>query len=233
MFRVFLVSVALIALLACGCTTTNTPTTTMPGSTGTITVVTTPAGATIYLDSSLQGTSPMNITANAGSHTVELRFPDGYMWSTPIIVTAGDVSHITVEAPEIPPIVTRIPLVTPPPPKGLVLTNLKGYQGGGDYLTRLSFNLALAPGEGPVDLSRAAFELRIPGTSVTPYWEITKRQHTTTGTVLTPGDMFTVTVSTPRIDAGEMFTLEIRPEGQDPLIISRQVPTPVGISTPL
>jgi hypothetical protein len=226
MFRAFLVSVALVTLFACGCTT-------MPGSPGTVAVVTTPAGAAIYLDGSLQGTSPMNITANAGSHTVELRFSNGYNWSTPIVVTAGSVSHIAVVAPEITPIETRIPLVTTAPPKGLILTNLMGYQGGGDYLTRLSFNLALAPGEGPIDLSRATFDLRIPGTSVTPYWEITKRQYVTTGTVLTPGDVFTVTVSTPRIDAGEMFTFEIWPEGQDPLIITRRVPTPVGIATPL
>jgi hypothetical protein len=226
MFRAFLLSVALVALFACGCTTA-------PGSTGVIAVVTTPAGAAIYLDGSLQGTSPLNITANAGSHSVELRFPDGYTWSTPIIVPGGAVSHIEVVAPEITPIETRVPLITPAPPQGLILTNLMGYQGGGDYLTRLSFNLALAPGDGPIDLSKAIFELRTPGASVTPYWEITKRQYVTTGTVLTPGDVFTVTVSTPRIDAGEMFTLEIRPEEQDPLIITRQVPSPVGISTPL
>jgi hypothetical protein len=226
MFRAFLVSVALVTLFACGCTT-------MPGSPGMIAVVTTPAGAAIYLDGSLQGTSPVNITANAGSHTVEIRFTDGYSWSTPIIVTAGGVSHIAVVAPEITPIETRIPLVTTAPPKGLILTNLMGYQGGGDYLTRLSFNLALAPGESPIDLSQAVFELRIPGTTVNPYWEITKRQYVTTGKVLTPGDVFTLTVSTPRIDAGEMFTFEIRPEGQDPLIITRKVPVPVGITTPL
>jgi hypothetical protein len=226
MFRVFLVSVALVALLACGCTT-------MPGSPGTIVVVTTPAGAAISLDGSPQGTSPINITADAGAHTVELQFPDGYTWSTPIIVTAGGVSHIAVVAPEITPIETRVPLVTPAPPKGLVLTNLMGYQGGGDYLTRLSFNLALAPGEAPIDLSKATFELRTPETTVTPYWEITKRQYVTTGTVLTTGDVFTLTVSTPRINAGEMFTFEIRPEGREPLTITRQVPTPVGISTPL
>jgi hypothetical protein len=226
MFRAFLVSVALVTLFACGCTT-------MPGSPGTIAVVTTPAGAAIYLDGSFQGTSPMNITANAGSHVVEVRFTDGYNWSTPIVVTAGGVSHIAVVAPEITPVETRIPLVTTAPPKGLILTNLMGYQGGGDYLTRLSFNLALAPGEGPIDLSKAVFELRTPGTTVTPYWEITKRQYVTTGKVLTPGDVFTVTVSTPRIDAGEMFTFEIRPEGQDPLIITRKVPIPVGIATPL
>jgi hypothetical protein len=30
-----------------------------------------------------------------------------------------------------------------------------------------------------------------------------------------------------------MFTFEIQPEGLDPLIITRQVPRPVGITTPL
>lgn len=229
MLRASLVLIAMIALFCCGCTT-------MQGSqvtTGTIAVVSTPAGATISVDGTPQGTSPMNITVKAGSHTVDLIFPDGYTWSTPVVVTAGGISQVTFIAPGVTPVGTQIPVVTPTPQKGLILTNMKGYQGGGDYITRISFNLQLAPGEEPIDLDKAAFEVRTLETSVTPYWEITKRQYVANNSVLTSGDLFLVTVSTPRINAGDMFTFEIRPEGTVPLSLTKRVPAPVGLTTNL
>jgi hypothetical protein len=227
MFRAFLVSVALIAALACGCTS-------ITGSPGTIAVATTPAGAGIYLDGAYQGVSPMDlINVGSGSHTVELRFPDGYNWSTEILVSGGGVSHIDVVAPGglTTQEVTRTSYPTPTPITGLLITNMKGYQGGGNYITRLTFDLALAPGEQPVDLSQATFELRTENETINPYWQILDRRYVSTDSVLTAGDTFTMSLSTQRINAGETFTLVIAPENQEPTVLTKQVPDPIGVVT--
>jgi hypothetical protein len=227
MFRAFLISVALIAALSCGCSS-------FSGSPGTIAVVTTPPGAGIYLDNAYQGVSPMDITGVvSGMHTVELRFPDGYIWSTEILVSGGGISHIDVLAPvglTTPEAVqTSFPPSTTAP--GLLITNMKGYQGGGNYITRLTFDLALAPGEQPVDLSKATFELQTEKETINPYWQILDRRYVSTDSVLTAGDTFAMSLSTQRINAGETFTLVIAPENQEPTILTKQVPDPIGVVT--
>ncbi len=230
MFRAFLVSVALIAALACGCTS-------LTGSPGTIAVVTTPPGAGIYLDGAYKGVSPMDVTGVvSGTHTVELRFPDGYNWSTEILVSSGGTSHIDVQAPVglTTPEATRTSFPTSTTVVGLLVTNMKGYQGGGNYITRLTFDLALAPGEQPVDLSKATFELRTADETSNPYWQILDRRYVSTDSVLlTAGDTFTMSLNTPQIQAGETFTLVIAPENQEPTVLMKQVPDPIGVVTPI
>lgn len=227
MFRAFLVSVALIAALACGCSS-------LSGSPGTIAVVTTPSGAGIYLDGAYQGVSPMDLTGvGSGMHTVELRFPDGYNWSTEILVSSGGISHIDVMAPVglTKPEATQTSFPSSTTATGLLITNMKGYQGGGNYITRLTFDLALAPGERPVDLSKASFELQTADETTDPYWQILDRRYVSNDSVLKAGDTFTMLVNTPQIQAGETFTLVIAPENQEPTVLKKQVPDPIGVVT--
>ncbi|RPI38328.1 MAG: PEGA domain-containing protein [Methanoregulaceae archaeon] len=64
----------------------------LPG-TGTLSVTTNPAGAQVYIDNVLQGTSPANVPAlSAGSHTLRLE-RDGYQSMTlPVMVNDGTVT---------------------------------------------------------------------------------------------------------------------------------------------
>ncbi|MBU4222272.1 MAG: PQQ-binding-like beta-propeller repeat protein [Euryarchaeota archaeon] len=82
---------------------TSTPTT------GTISMSSTPSGASIYLDGSYQGKTPRTIPdVSAGSHYIELKL-DGYNpWSDSINVAAGGTSYVS--APLVP--VTPTPTLT-------------------------------------------------------------------------------------------------------------------------
>ena len=65
----------------------------MPPGTGTLSVNTNPAGAQVYIDNILQGTSPATVPAlSAGSHTLRLE-RDGYQNMTlPVMVNDGTVT---------------------------------------------------------------------------------------------------------------------------------------------
>ena len=69
-------------------------TTTPPGSPGSLSVTTDPAGATIFIDGVQQGISPATIPGLApGSHTMLLKL-DGYQdFSVPVTITAGQTQY--------------------------------------------------------------------------------------------------------------------------------------------
>jgi len=79
-------------------------------TTGSISVSSSPAGASTYLDGSYKGTTPMTIkNVEAGSYTITLKHTDYQDWSDTINVRAGDTTYVS---PSLPPKPTPIPTDT-------------------------------------------------------------------------------------------------------------------------
>jgi hypothetical protein len=92
---------------------TMTPIPTEP-STGTITVASSPAGASIYLNDEYMGSTPQTITAvSSGTHTIELRLEDYVVWPTSVEVTAGETSYVDATMTPIPTEPSTPPIPTP------------------------------------------------------------------------------------------------------------------------
>jgi hypothetical protein len=71
--------------------------------TGSISVSSSPSGASIYIDGSYQGTSPKTLTGiPAGSHTITLKLTGYQDWSQNVNVVTGQTSEISVPLDEIP-----------------------------------------------------------------------------------------------------------------------------------
>jgi PEGA domain len=68
----------------------------MPPGTGSLSVITTPAGAAVYIDGVQRGVSPASIPGlSAGSHTVLLKLAGYQDLSTPVSITAGVVNEFS------------------------------------------------------------------------------------------------------------------------------------------
>jgi len=66
------------------------------GGKGTIEIVSTPAGAEVYVDGEYQGITPLNITVSPGAHSVQLTRPGYEDYSTTVTVEAGKTVILTV-----------------------------------------------------------------------------------------------------------------------------------------
>lgn len=70
---------------------------------GSITVTTSPSGASVYLDGSYQGTTPMTISGVVkGAHVIELQKAGYYEWSGQVTVYAGQNSRVSQNLNKIP-----------------------------------------------------------------------------------------------------------------------------------
>jgi hypothetical protein len=84
-------------------------------TTGTISVSSTPSGASIYLDGSYQGKTPITIPdVSAGSHTIKLTYTYYNDWSHTILVSVGNTSYLSAELTELTP-------TTPTPTTGFIV----------------------------------------------------------------------------------------------------------------
>lgn len=83
-------------------TPTSTPTPTP--ETGSISVSSTPSGASIYLDGIYKGTTPMTIEkVEAGSHTINLKYTGYQDWSQNILVVASETTYVSAPLTSTPP----------------------------------------------------------------------------------------------------------------------------------
>jgi hypothetical protein len=80
---------------------------TSPSSTGSIAVNSTPAGATIYLDNVIKGTTPATLlNVPAGPHTVKLTLPTYFDVVRPVTVPGGGIALVSVSMDLIPVVLT-------------------------------------------------------------------------------------------------------------------------------
>ena len=70
-------------------------------TTGTFVVTTHPAGAEVWLDGQTLGTTPLTATADAGSHSLELKRGD-HTRTLPLSITAGGRTEQYIELPDVP-----------------------------------------------------------------------------------------------------------------------------------
>jgi hypothetical protein len=228
MSRVFAVVLLCASLFAAGCMTT-------AGTPGTISVSSVPEGLNIYIDGSIAGQTPLTLqTVQPGPHTVEIRTDAGANWSSTVQVSPGGISTVSWNTAIIPtPTITRMPIVTDEPPlKGLYIQDLRGYRGGGDYITQLSFDLGSA-GIDPVDMNQTSITIRFNGTTITPYWSITDRRYANINNILESGEIFIISMNIPRMDRDTRFDLLIVPPSGNALTVTRTVPSHIDFNTPI
>jgi hypothetical protein len=98
---------------------------------GSVRILSSPAGAAIYLDSEYRGTTPATVSAvPPGSHTLEIR-TDGYdPWTAPVAVKAGSIVNISATLVAIP--VTAMPVTSataaiPAAQRGFPEIHIEGY----------------------------------------------------------------------------------------------------------
>jgi hypothetical protein len=210
---------AVIALLlSCGCTS-------LKGSSGSVAVTSSPPGAEVFFDGIYSGITPMVIERiSPGVHEVLLKGEGNSTFETSITVTPGGTASVSWENP----IIVVKPSVTP---GGAVfsVTNMKGYRGGGDYITSLSYDISLASGAKPVNMSEARINLKTGSEIISPYWQIADKNQANTDNILETGEVFSITMRTPRLGQGDSFTLTIFPETGEPFTITQTMPGTVGL----
>jgi poly(3-hydroxybutyrate) depolymerase len=91
MLRTTVISLMILGVFLAGCSTT----TTSIHMTGTLQVVSSPAGAEVYLDNEYHGTTPGTVTGvSAGSHMIEIREVGYDRWSAPVMVTSNNTTTV-------------------------------------------------------------------------------------------------------------------------------------------
>jgi hypothetical protein len=226
MSRVFAVVLLCASIFAAGCMTT-------AGTPGSISVSSVPEGLTIYIDGSVAGQTPLTLqTVQPGTHIVEICTDDGANWSSTVQVSPGGISTVSWNTAIIPiPTITHKPIITEESPmKGLYIQDLRGYRGGGDYITQLSFDLGSA-GIDPVDMNQTTITIRFNGTTITPYWSITDRRYANIDNILESGEIFLISMNIPRMDPGTRFDLIIAPLSGNTLTVTRTVPSHIDFIT--
>jgi hypothetical protein len=98
---------------------------------GSIRILSSPAGAEVYLDGEYRGTTPATVTAvPAGNHTLEIR-ANGYdRWTAPVTVRAGGIANISATLSAIPTTampVTFATATTPTLQRGYPEIHIDGY----------------------------------------------------------------------------------------------------------
>jgi hypothetical protein len=98
---------------------------------GSIRILSSPAGAEVYLDGEYRGATPATVTAvPAGNHTLEIR-ANGYdRWTAPVTVRAGGIANISATLSAIPTTampVTFATATTPTVQRGYPEIHIDGY----------------------------------------------------------------------------------------------------------
>ena len=84
---------------------------------GSVRILSSPAGAEIYLDSEYRGTTPATVTAvPAGNHVLEIRESGYDRWSAPVTVKAGGMLDISATLVAIPATAMPVTYATAPVP---------------------------------------------------------------------------------------------------------------------
>jgi hypothetical protein len=213
-----LIFVVIILLMTCGCTG-------MQGTTGSVSVSSMPQGADVYIDGTLQGRTPLVLNnMSPGVHHVLIQTDGNSRYETDVQVTPR--TTVTVDwVPDQGVVAPTLPANQPVFSVG----NMKGYRGGGDYITSLSYDIFLAAGAKQVNMSNVLITLTMRNETIYPYWEIADKEQANTDNILESGETFFITMRTPNLGPGRTFTLMVIPETGQPYTTSQTLPAKIGL----
>ena len=206
-------------LLFCGCTE-------LRGSTGSVVLDSIPPGAEVYIDGNFHGITPVTVAEiSPGIHHVTMKGEGSDTYETDIDVSRGSTARVEWQR-------TPTPTISSPPlMKVFSVSNLVGYRGGGDYITGLVFDLSLAPGAKPVNISEVSVSLAHGDTVIQPFWQVTDKMHANTDDLLEYAETFRLSTRTPNMKPGEKFTLTVTPPDGEPYSTTQVVPSVIGWDT--
>ena len=103
----------------------------LPQKTGSAWILSSPAGAEIYLDDEYRGTTPAIVTAVlAGNNTLEVRTNGYERWTAPEAIRAGSILNVTATHSALPVTAMPVTFVTaanPTPLRGIPEIHIDGY----------------------------------------------------------------------------------------------------------
>ena len=108
------------------------------------------------------------------------------------------------------------------------------YKGLGDYITKIQVQVGLRKGADGINMKNPTITLWTSEFSTQPYWEITEKKHANNDDILTEGEVFVYTVSTPKMYANEVFSMSITPEnGEEGILLTRTLPAVIQMDNNL
>lgn len=216
--RLCIVSGVIALLMTCGCTS-------LQGSTGSVSVSSIPSGSDVYFDGNLHGKTPVVLENVApGVHHILIRGEGNASYETDVPVTPGTTATVKW----VPDTVSVTPVIPMNKPV-FSLQHMKGYRGGGDYITSLSYDISLAPGAEPVNMSNTIISLTVGNTTINPYWEIDDKKQANTNDLLESDETFFITMRTPRLGPRDTFTLIVAPEIGQNFTVTHTLPKIIGL----
>jgi len=216
--RVCLVCGVIALLLTCGCTS-------LQGSTGSVSISSLHPGAEVFFDGTFNGNTPLvlkNVTP--GVHHIRIQDGGNSSYETSLTVTAG-ANEVVSWVPEQVTVSPAIPVNNPV----FSLQNMRGYRGGGDYITSLSYDLTLVPGAKPVNMTAVTVTLTVGNETLNPYWEITDKKYANTDDILESDETFSIAMRTPKLESGDTFTLTIVPDRGQNFTVTQTMPDTIGL----
>ena len=97
------------------------------------------------------------------------------------------------------------------------------YKGLGDYVTKIRVDVGLRKGADGINMGNPTIKEWTESFSTEPYWEITEKKYANGDDILTDGEVFVYMITTPKLYAGDVFSMSITPENNDPGIVFTRV----------
>lgn len=142
---------------------------------------------------------------------------DSGVTTRPTVRKTVSVAEMTSSSP-------RIELVDP----------VIAYQGIGDYITKIKVQVGLRKGADGINMGNPTVKEWTASFSTEPYWEITEKKYANGDDILTDGEIFVYTITTPKLYAGDVFSMSIVPENNEPGIeFTRVIPDTIQMDNVL
>jgi hypothetical protein len=127
MLRIIALCLVVLSVFLAGCDSAPV----RPQETGSVRILSSPAGAEIYLDGEYRGTTPATVTVvPAGNHTLEIRESGYERWSSPVTVRAGSMLNVSATLAAIPTTALPVTFATATIPivqRGVPAIHIDGY----------------------------------------------------------------------------------------------------------
>ncbi len=97
------------------------------------------------------------------------------------------------------------------------------YKGLGDYVTKIKVEVGLRKGADGINMRNPTIKEWTESFSTEPYWEIIEKKYANGDDILTDGEIFVYMITTPKLYSGDVFSMSITPENNEPGIVFTRI----------